>query len=431
MLLDIIGLFGAFSISHLLRFQTIINPLSTALWLLIIGSALCLYVMDAYTIRRSRGTWKFFIDCLAAMIGVGLTSVVLIYLVGVEQFTPVFGRGVLSIAIVLFLIWALIWRWIISEWVLRSIGIKYWLVISDRKAFQELEQSNSELAPSLKLTHLDSAEDSQLLNQWLESHPQQSEVVFQENVVTNTKYETALKAVVKSGVSTISITEFYEQYWQKTPISSFDVDWLTRNINSNLFNDRVGTRLKRIVDFLFGSIGLIVTLPVLLLSALIVRLSSSGKVIYKQQRVGLHGKIFTLYKFRSMVDDAEKVGPQWSEENDPRVTTFGRIMRATRIDELPQLLNLVIGNMSLIGPRPERPEFVNPLKNKIPLFEMREKVVPGLTGWAQVKYPYGSSVKDSYRKLEYDLFYIKHRSIRMDIAILLKTCMVVILGKGR
>ena len=132
-----------------------------------------------------------------------------------------------------------------------------------------------------------------------------------------------------------------------------------------------------------------------------------------------------------MVDDAEKVGAQWATIDDPRVTKFGRFLRASRIDELPQLANLILGNMSLIGPRPERPEFVTQLKKEIPYFEMRERVVPGLTGWAQVKYPYGASIQDSLRKLEYDLFYIKNQSIRLDISIVLRTILVVLKGGGR
>ena len=171
--------------------------------------------------------------------------------------------------------------------------------------------------------------------------------------------------------------------------------------------------------------------PFMLVVALVVRLSSPGRILYRQERVGLGGKVFMLYKFRSMVQDAERVGPQWSELNDPRVTKVGRFLRASRIDELPQLWNLIVGNMSLIGPRPERPEFVNELKKEIPFYEVRELVVPGLSGWAQVKYPYGSSVKDSYRKLEYDLFYIKNHSVRLDITIFFKTCLVVLKGCGR
>jgi lipopolysaccharide/colanic/teichoic acid biosynthesis glycosyltransferase len=147
--------------------------------------------------------------------------------------------------------------------------------------------------------------------------------------------------------------------------------------------------------------------------------------------VGLNGKLFTRFKFRSMVDDAEKGGPQWATIDEPRVTKFGRFLRASRIGELPQLVNLILGNMSLIGPRPERPEFVTQLKKEIPYFEIRERVVLGLTGWTQVKSSYGSSIQDSLHKLEYDLLYIKKQSIRLDISIVLRTILVVLKGGGR
>ena len=169
----------------------------------------------------------------------------------------------------------------------------------------------------------------------------------------------------------------------------------------------------------------------LLVLALLVRLTSPGVAIYKQKRVGLNGKLFTLYKFRSMVVDAERDGPVWSQENDPRVTTFGKFLRATRLDELPQLLNIFRGQMSLIGPRPERPEFVADLRARIPHYDLRHLVAPGLTGWAQVMYRYTSSVDEAARKLEYDLYYIKNHSIQLDFAILIKTIIMVLRRTGR
>jgi lipopolysaccharide/colanic/teichoic acid biosynthesis glycosyltransferase len=169
----------------------------------------------------------------------------------------------------------------------------------------------------------------------------------------------------------------------------------------------------------------------MLLVALAIKLDSPGPIFYSQQRTGLNGKTFKVHKFRSMYQDAEKRGVQWAQERDPRITRVGYWLRLMRIDELPQVWNVVKGEMSLIGPRPERPQFDAQLKEAIPYYDIRYLVKPGITGWAQVLYPYGASIEDAYEKLSYDLYYIKNYSIWLDIAIFFKTIRVVLLGKGR
>jgi lipopolysaccharide/colanic/teichoic acid biosynthesis glycosyltransferase len=162
----------------------------------------------------------------------------------------------------------------------------------------------------------------------------------------------------------------------------------------------------------------------------IVRLDSPGPVLYRQMRVGLKGKHFEVLKFRSMVADAEADGAQWSRHGDPRVTGLGRYLRKFRLDELPQFINVIRGDMSFVGPRPERPVFVDQLRAEIPYYDERHSVRPGLTGWAQVQYPYGASVEDAFRKLEYDLFYLKHMSVLFDCAIVFRTIRTVLLAQG-
>ncbi|HYG78464.1 MAG TPA: TIGR03013 family XrtA/PEP-CTERM system glycosyltransferase [Planctomycetota bacterium] len=188
--------------------------------------------------------------------------------------------------------------------------------------------------------------------------------------------------------------------------------------------------LKNTIDFIVASILLIVTLPVMLVTAILIKLTSPGPIVYSQERVGLGGKTFTIYKFRSMRTDAEKDGAKWATQNDSRITPIGRFIRKTRIDELPQLLNVLKGEMSMVGPRPERPQFVNNLKLEIPFYELRHTMRPGLSGWAQVRYQYGSSVDDAHEKLRYDLYYIKNYSLFLDLTILLETTKVVIFGSG-
>jgi len=189
--------------------------------------------------------------------------------------------------------------------------------------------------------------------------------------------------------------------------------------------------LKRALDLAAGIVGLLVAAPLMILVAIAVRLESKGAVIYKQTRVGRMDKCFEVLKFRSMCVDAEKAGgAQWASPNDPRVTRIGAFLRKYRLDELPQFVNVIRGDMSFVGPRPERPNFVEDLRKRVPYYDERHSVRPGLTGWAQVQYSYGSSVEDAYNKLEYDLFYLKNMSLTFDLAIILKTIKIVAGGHG-
>jgi exopolysaccharide biosynthesis polyprenyl glycosylphosphotransferase len=190
-------------------------------------------------------------------------------------------------------------------------------------------------------------------------------------------------------------------------------------------------RLKRVMDIVLSFLLLIITAPATIITAIAIKIESKGPVFYKQERSGLNGKVFKIYKFRSMVQDAEKkTGPIWSTKGDPRITRVGRFIRKVRLDEIPQVINIFRGDMSFVGPRPERPIFVEKLANEIPLYKRRLKVRPGITGWAQVKHKYDETVEDVKVKLRYDLFYIENMSLRMDLKILFKTIFVVLFGKG-
>jgi sugar transferase (PEP-CTERM system associated) len=189
--------------------------------------------------------------------------------------------------------------------------------------------------------------------------------------------------------------------------------------------------LKRALDLAVAMVGLVVAMPLMILVAIAIRLESKGALIYRQTRVGRMDKCFEMLKFRSMCVDAEKAnGAQWASHNDPRVTRIGRFLRKYRLDELPQLWNVILGDMSFVGPRPERPCFVEDLRQRVPYYDERHSVRPGLTGWAQVQYTYGSSVEDAFHKLEYDLFYLKNMSLTFDVAIILKTIRIVAGGHG-
>ena len=188
--------------------------------------------------------------------------------------------------------------------------------------------------------------------------------------------------------------------------------------------------LKRFLDLLIAAMGIVMLLPLVFLLAIIIKLDSSGSVFYRQMRVGLRGRPYMIWKFRSMRQDAEQSGARWASSEDPRISRVGRSIRKWRLDELPQLINVLKGEMSLVGPRPERPVFVQELRNTIPYYDLRHTVRPGITGWAQTRFRYGASREDSHVKLQYDLFYVKNLSLILDFRIVLHTVKVMLMGEG-
>ncbi|MGE3491230.1 MAG: TIGR03013 family XrtA/PEP-CTERM system glycosyltransferase [Vicinamibacterales bacterium] len=235
---------------------------------------------------------------------------------------------------------------------------------------------------------------------------------------------------LRSGVVFDHLASVYEEYTGKIALENLRPSWLV--FSAGFRKTRALLAAKRAFDIVAAVSGLILAAPLMALSALVVKLESpNDPVLYHQARVGLNGKVFTIHKFRTMRSDAEAgTGPIWSRANDTRVTSVGRFMRKTRLDEIPQLWNVLCGEMSLIGPRPERPSFVAQLTEQIPFYGQRHVVKPGLTGWAQVRYSYGASVEDAIEKMQYDLFYVKNLSIRFDIVIAFETVKTVLLRRG-
>ncbi|WP_323813299.1 TIGR03013 family XrtA/PEP-CTERM system glycosyltransferase [Cellvibrio sp. NN19] len=231
-----------------------------------------------------------------------------------------------------------------------------------------------------------------------------------------------------AGIPSSDALSFCERELGKIDISLLQPGWMLFSDGFKYSKRRM--LAKRLFDLVLASAFLLLLWPFMLLTALAVKLESSGAVLYHQTRTGLNGRAFRIYKFRSMRQDAEKNGAVWAQKNDSRVTRVGAFIRNTRLDELPQLYNVFVGDMSFIGPRPERPEFVADLSQQIPFYEMRHKVKPGLMGWAQLKYPYGASVEDAKNKLQYDLYYTKNHSFFMDMLIMIQTVEIILLGKG-
>jgi sugar transferase (PEP-CTERM system associated) len=232
------------------------------------------------------------------------------------------------------------------------------------------------------------------------------------------------------GIPVLDLAAFYERAKSEVPIDSLKASWLV--YGHGFVQGRARQIAKRAFDILCSSVLLTLASPVMLLTVLAIKLDSPGPIIYRQERVGLGGRIFMCLKFRSMRTDAEKDGvARWAAKNDSRITRIGAFLRKTRIDELPQLLSVLKGEMSLVGPRPERPSFVAQLKEQIPFYDVRHSVKPGVTGWAQVRYSYGASLEDARRKHQFDLYYVKNNSLFLDLLVLIETVSVVLFREGQ
>jgi sugar transferase (PEP-CTERM system associated) len=353
------------------------------------------------------------------------------------------GRGVFALALVFGSAFVLAWR-VLLGWILRSEGFaeRVLIVGSDEKAIDIARETLSRKHLGYRVVGF--LDDDPLLQGVSLINPrvigttaQACELALQHGatrvVVAALDYRGRLSmdALLKCKTNGIRVQEgssYYEQITGKIMVEGLRKSWL---IFSDGFVVSRGTLFaKRLLDILAAGVGLVLALPFMILVALAVRLDSPGPVFFRQDRVGRGGREFTLWKFRSMRTDAEAGGARWAVQGDPRVTRVGRFIRKTRLDELPQLWNVLTGDMSLVGPRPERRMFVQQLKEVCPWYEQRLVVRPGLTGWAQIKAPYASSFEESIEKLKFDLYYIKNLSLFLDISILLSTARIVLLGRG-
>ncbi|MBD0373838.1 MAG: TIGR03013 family PEP-CTERM/XrtA system glycosyltransferase [Pyrinomonadaceae bacterium] len=240
--------------------------------------------------------------------------------------------------------------------------------------------------------------------------------------------EQLLRLSLSGNVSIEEGASFYERLTGRVHLDMLRPSWLI--FSSRGRQARMNAFARSFFHRTVALVGALLSLPIALLTAILIKLDSRGPILYKQERVGRNGRPFTLMKFRSMRTDAEKNGPVWAQDSDDRVTRVGRVIRKIRVDEIPQFWNILKGEMSFVGPRPERPHFVSQLAEEIPYYEQRHLIAPGLTGWAQIKYPYGSSIEDARQKLQYDLYYIKNQSLILDAAILFETVKTIIFGRG-
>ena len=446
---DVIGLLLCFHLALQIRVSESLDLGTPILYGLIAMYLFGLYLSDTYKLNRQSGVRL----SERAIIGILVTIAAVtcgIYLTGLWGSEAIVGRGVLLISICLFSIWAVSSRTIVDRWLKVNQQISRFLVLGDyqkvvnfgkehRKLYSHTEfvsyfdrfTRDAAVERNIKIggnTLLSTAEN--LSSSWKQQYWSGILIDGAERNLSERMIRELMDMRLK-GVYVYSIAGFCEQFWQKIPPKYIQDDWFAFTSGFNILHNRITAKLKQAVDFVVAGVMLILTLPITIPIAIAIKLNSKGPIFYSQIRTGLNGKGFRVYKFRSMYQDAEARGIQWTTEKDPRITPVGSFIRLTRIDELPQLWNIFKGEMSLIGPRPERPEFDIQLRVEIPYYDVRYLVKPGITGWAQVCYPYGASVEDAYQKVAYDLYYIKNYSLFLDLAIALKTLRVVVLGKGR
>ncbi|MCX6757913.1 MAG: exopolysaccharide biosynthesis polyprenyl glycosylphosphotransferase [Candidatus Nomurabacteria bacterium] len=261
------------------------------------------------------------------------------------------------------------------------------------------------------------------LHEALEKYSETQNAVF---IFESIEQEIPKKDIVKlyeNKTEIIDVAEAYERYLVKIPVGYISQSWIVKNINTK--KDLLYDVISRIISIIIAITILVLTSPFLIISAICIYLYDHKQIFYSQERVGLNGKIFKLHKLRSMIIESEKDGAMWSHTNDSRITPIGKIIRKLHIDEIPQMINIIKGDITLVGPRPERPEFVTPLEQSIPHYELRHIIRPGFTGWAQIKYRYANTIESSKEKFEYDLYYIKNRNIFLDFGIILKTIQII------
>jgi len=455
---DIAGLLLCFDLALQLRVSQPLDLGMPILYALIAMYLFGLYLTDTYKLNREVSGVRLSERAILGIVATLTAVTSLVYITGLWGSEPIVGRSVLLISVVLFSIWAVVSRTIVDNWLKANQQPSRFLVLGDNQKVVEFGKEHRKLnsrtefvsfadnfategtyaSTSARSTRSNRVDGRTAVMERVGSLSSTWKQQYWSGILIDGAERNLSEQMVRElmdmrlrGVHVYSIADFCEQFWQKIPPAYVQDDWFAFTSGFNILHNRIKAKLKHLIDIAVAAVMIMVSLPITLPIAIAIKLSSPGPILYSQVRTGLNGKKFRVYKFRSMYQNAESKGVQWAKEKDPRITKVGSFIRLTRIDELPQLWNVFKGEMSLVGPRPERPEFDLQLREQIPYYDVRYLVKPGITGWAQVCYPYGASVEDAYQKVAYDLYYIKNYSLLMDLAIAFKTLRVVVLGKGR
>ncbi len=424
---DIILLYGSLALALFIRYP---DRFFSAWWLHLVPFSLIFflwvivfYISGFYDLRRAKNQAQFFLQLLLIISLAGLIGMAVFYLWPSLGISPKTNLALtLALATIFLFGWRLLFNSLVSQ------PQKKILLIGEHTQSIELAtQLNNHPQWGYQVAAIITPEKFTDYKDKLHNLGISSLVISDDLYQTQTLTD-ALYDSLSSRVEMYTLTKFYEQLVKKIPLSVISKVWFLDNLTER---DKMAfDKIKRLVDIVLSLVGLIVSLPFYPLLYLLVKFDSPGPFFYTQVRLGKLGRPFVIVKIRSMVQNAEKNGAEWAVPGDARVTRIGKIFRKIRLDELPQLFNVLWGEMSFVGPRPERPEFINQLEEKIPYYKQRLLVKPGLTGWAQVNFKYSSDIDGALEKLQYDLYYIKNRSLFLDLTILLKTVSMVLKGGG-
>jgi len=400
------------------------------IWLIIF------YAFNLYDKPAGKSNIDFFNNYLKAIIF--NFSLGILYFYAFSPKTNLAPKTILVLLIIIFSLFFLLWRKIISKFFKSKLLYRNLLFIGYEPLIKELlpkKESNQRFGFIYKGIVTDKVINDELglkqyqLDQLEETIKKEKINLLVVNEPENQQITNLLFGALKLRINFVSLTNFYEQNTSRIPLKIINRGWFLDNFSEG--DKAYLDTTKRFIDIIFSLIFGLISLFLMPFILLGIILDSKGEIIFNQKRVTKDGKSFTALKFRTMYRNAEKSGAVWASEDDPRITKLGKFLRKTRLDEIPQLWNILKGEMSFVGPRPERPEFIEQLINEIPFYRERLLVKPGLTGWAQINFPYASSVEDSLKKLQYDLYYIKHRSLLLDLSIILKTINIIFKGGGR
>ena len=405
---------------------------------------ICLYYNDLYDLKITDTFKELSIRLLQAL---GTAAIIL---AGIYVIFPkaIVGSGIFAVSIIFVIILIVSWRFIYT--LILSHGIfnqKIILMGSGPLAQNILDEiiQRKDSGYTIALNVQDSVEDSNISCDQIQpkiickkDYDGLCELAEQLDIrkvvvaIKERRGKLPLKELVRcrvKGIEIIEGTSFYEMLAGKLIVDQINPAWII--FSKGFYKSRTRRFIKRTLDLILSVSMIVLFFPLIIVTSVLIKIDSTGSVLFSQERVGMNKKPYMLYKFRSMIQDAEKIsGPVWASDNDKRITRVGRVIRKWRIDEIPQLWNVLKGDMSFVGPRPEREFFVNKLENIIPYYVERFSVKPGISGWAQVCYSYGASVDDAVEKLNFDLFYIKNMSVFMDLMIILRTIKIVLFGKG-
>ncbi|CCK80496.1 TIGR03013 family XrtA/PEP-CTERM system glycosyltransferase [Desulfobacula toluolica] len=402
----------------------------------------CLYYNDLYDFDVSSSLTETSIRLLQAL---GITSIALAFIYYIFPLAIV-DQKVFILSIFFLLIFIIGWRFLYIQILNKGVFNEYIMILGSsrlatdifKKIFNTLDcgYTVSIMIPESKNERylIDLPDTVNVQNEIGNLYRIASEMGINKVVVALKEKRTSfpIDELIKcrtSGIKVIEGSTFYEMLTGKVLVTQINPSWLI--FSDGFRKSKLKIILKRIEDIILSLILLIFFSPLLVLAAILIKLDSKGPVFFSQDRVGLDKKEYMMHKFRSMLKNAEKsTGPVWAQNNDTRITKVGKVIRKFRIDEFPQLWDVLIGNMSLVGPRPERKYFTDELEKQIPFYSQRFNVKPGVTGWAQVSYTYGATVDDAIEKLNYDLFYIKNMSLTLDMIIILRTIKTVLFGRG-